>query len=51
MTCPQSLNINMFANVTEIDSAAKPGCSTQLESNDSCKVKQYFDVKKLGLNV
>ena len=44
----------MFADDTEIDSAAKPVCSAQLESNinsDLCKVKQYFDINKLSINV
>ena len=34
--------ISMFSDDTEIDSATKPGCLTQLESNDLCKVKQYL---------
>ena len=41
----------MYADDTEIDSAAKPGCSTQLESNNLCKVTQYFDVKNFVLTL
>ena len=45
-TVSESCDINMFADDTEIDSAAKPECSTELDSNvnsDLYKVKQYFD--------
>ena len=44
----------MFADDTEIDSAAKPECPAELESDvnsDLCKVKQYFDINRLSLNV
>ena len=44
----------MFADDTEIDSAAKPECSAELESNvnsDPCRVKQYFDINILSANV
>ena len=44
----------MFADDTEIDSAAKPECSAELESNvnsDPCRVKQHFDINRLSVNV
>ena len=44
----------MLADDSEIDSAAKPECSAELESNvhsDLCKVKQYFYINRLSLNV
>ena len=54
LTVTGSCDINMFADDTEIDSAAKPECSAELESNvnsDLCKVKQYFYINILSLNV
>ena len=53
-TVTESCDINMFADDTEIDSATKPECSAELESNvnsDPCRVKQYFDINRLSVNV
>ena len=53
-TVTESCDINMSADDTEIDSAAKPECSAELKSNvnsDIYKVKQYFDINRLSLNV
>ena len=53
-TVTESCDINMFADDMETDSAAKPECSAELESNvnsDLCKVKQYLDINRLSLNV
>ena len=44
----------MFADDTEINSAAKSECSAELESSvnsDLCKLKQYFYINRLSLNV
>ena len=51
-TITESCDKNMSADDTEIDSAAKPECSAELESNvnsNICKVKQYINI--LNLNV
>ena len=53
-TITESCDINMLVDDTEIDSAAKPEYSSELESNvniDLCKVKQYFDINRLSVNV
>ena len=53
-TVTESCDINMSADDTEIDYPAKPECSAELESNvniDLCKLKQYFDINRLSLNV
>ena len=53
-TITESCDINMFADDTDIDSAAKPECSVELESNvnsDLCKVIQYLNINRLSLNV
>ena len=44
----------MFADDTEIDFAAKPECSAELEfdiNSDLCKFKQYFYINRFSLNV
>ena len=51
-TVIECYDINMFADDTETDSAAKPEYSAELESNvnsDICKVKKYFDINNLAL--
>ena len=53
-TATESCDIDMFADDTEIDSAAKSECSAELASNvnsDLNKVKQYFDISMLSRNV
>ena len=53
-TVTESCDINMLVDDMEIDTAAKPVCSSELESNvniDLCKVKQYFYINRLSLNV
>ena len=44
----------MFADDAAIDSAAKHEYSAELETNvnnDLCKVKQYFYINRLSINV
>jgi len=50
----ESSNVNMYVANTEVDSTAKPGCSTQLYYNvnsDFCKFKHYFVINKFILNI
>lgn len=53
-TVAESCDTNMFADDTEIDSAAKPDQVIELETNlnsDLNRFKSYFDVNRLSLNV
>ncbi len=44
----------MHVDYIDIDYASNPGCPEELENNinsDLCKIKEYFDIIILSLNV
>ncbi len=53
-TIAQDCSVNMYADDSEMENMCKPDEHMQLENslnNDLCRLKKYFDVNRLSINV